>query len=347
MTSQKFLIGLLGSTALVAVSIASTDANAAACSTPYVKGDVFAATGAGTYDVFTPAGALVCTLDDGQHTYTATGSGFDAAGNFYVTNFSANTVSKFNNSGGLVATTFMSTSGLAQTESIDNQSKGFYAGMSVVGGPRAPTIDTFNTATGALIHAYSVLGGNSTNGSDWVDTYNPTTGQVIYDGEGQAIRSAILNSNGTVTQLTDFNAGKTGQLDYIYALRTIPSGSLAGDVLAANSINAVLLDASGNVIKTYTLPGNGGGDFALNLDPNGMDFWTGDYSTSNVWEVNIATGAIDQQWNTGAGASTLYGISVFGEIQSGGGTVPEPASLALLGSGLAAFGLARRRRKAV
>jgi hypothetical protein len=75
-------------------------------------------------------------------------------------------------------------------------------------------------------------------------------------------------------------------------MRTIPVGTLAGDVLVANSINAVLLDASGNIIKTYTLPGNGGEDFALNLDPNGTDFWTGNIATSNIWEVNIATGAI-------------------------------------------------------
>lgn len=340
---NKMLMGLLSSTALVSAWGAANTANAAACSTPYVMGDVFAAAGFGTYDVFTPAGGLVCTLFDGHNTYTATGSGFDSAGNFYVTNFSESVVSKFNNSGGLVATTFMSGPGL-NTESIDNQSNGFYAGTSLVGGPSGSAIDQFNTATGALIHSFSVVPGNSRNGTDWVDTYNPTTGQVIYDGEGTAIKSAILNSNGTVTQLTDFNAGKTGQLNYIYALRTIPSGTFAGDVLVADSTDAKLLDSTGSVIKTYTLPGVGSGVFALNLDPNGTDFWTGDFSNSKVWEVNIATGAIDEMWNTGNGASTLYGLAVFGEIQSGG-TTPEPTSLALLGTGLAAFGLLRRRRK--
>src|SRR6516225_1371792 len=80
-------------------------------------------------------------------------------------------------------------------------------------------------------YSYSVLGGTgpgttSTFGTDWVDTYNPSTGQVIYDGEGTAIRSAILNANGTVTQLANFSAAATeAALNHIYALRTIPSGT--------------------------------------------------------------------------------------------------------------------------
>ena len=140
-------------------------------------------------------------------------------------------------------------------------------------------------------YSYSVLGGTgpgttSTFGTDWVDTYNPSTGQVIYDGEGTAIRSAILNANGTVTQLANFSAAATeAALNHIYALRTIPSGTFAGDVLVANSINVVMLNSSGNIIKTYILPGNGGVDFSLSLDPNGTDFWTSDSATDLIWEV--------------------------------------------------------------
>jgi hypothetical protein len=348
MRARKLLTTLLGSTALTLVGGGYNAVFAAACSSPYTTGDVFASVGNSTVNVYTPTGTLVCQLNDASGATYTTGSGFDSAGNFYVTNYSSQTISKFNNSGGLIATTFMSASNTP--ESIDNQSTGFYSGTSLSGGPGAAVINQFNTSTGALIHAYSVTGGNGTGGTDWVDTYNKTTGQIIYDGEGTHILSAILNANGTVTQLSDFSSPATeAALTHIFAMRTIPSGTFAGDVLVANSIDAVLLDASGDIIKTYTLPG-AALDFALNLDPNGTDFWTGDGTDGNIWEVNIATGAIDNAWNTGTGPSTLYGLAVYGELQQGGAPpppspTPEPTSLAMLGTALAGFNAVRRRRK--
>jgi hypothetical protein len=101
-------------------------ASAAACSGPYVKGDVFASIGDGKVDVFTPNGTPVCTLDDGTGALGNAGSSFDTSGNFYVTNFGAGGVSKFNNVGGLVSGTFMANGGVTRPESIAIVSAGLF-----------------------------------------------------------------------------------------------------------------------------------------------------------------------------------------------------------------------------
>ena len=99
MTAQKFLIGLLSSTALLGAGAAVDSANASF----FTLGDVMASTGGGTVRDYTPD---LTTL---QHTLNTTlgglttGSAFDGSGNFYVTNFSVNSVTKFDNTGAVVS----------------------------------------------------------------------------------------------------------------------------------------------------------------------------------------------------------------------------------------------------
>lgn len=337
MTSKHSYLVIVASAGLIA---AATQANAAACSSPYAKGDVFASVGSGLVDVFTPTGTLVCSLNDGTGSTFTTGSGFDSAGNFYVTNFSLGTISKFNNSGTLVSSSFFTPAPGASVESLVNVSVGPFAGSTFVGGSGA-FINQYNTSTGALIKSFTVVGGNGTLRTDWIDL-GLDGHTMLYDGEGSIIKSFDLSTN---TQNADFS---TAPAFDVFALRVIPDGSDKGDVLAADSGHALLLDPSGSIIKTYTLPSNGGGDFSLNLDPNGKDFWTGDDATGTLWEVNIDTGAIDQQWTTGTGGNTLFGVSVFGEITSGGGgggpTVPEPSTWVMMLAGFAGLAYAGYRK---
>jgi len=335
MNSRKLMVGLLSSTALTLAWGSINVADAAPCTTSFVVGDVFASVGSGSVDAYTPTGTLVCSLTDGSGGFT-TGSEFDSAGNFYVTNFS-NTTSKFNSTGTLQSTAFFS--GGSSMESVVNVSTGAFSGSTFIGDAGSATIKQFNTATGALTHTFSVTGGNGTGGTDWLDFISPTT--IIYDGEGSVIREFNLATN---TQLADF---ATTGLNRIFAMRVIASGAFAGNVLVANSSNVLMLDATGHVVKTYTLTGEAGLVFSLNLDPNGTDFWTGAANSDQVWEVNIATGAIDEQFHV---TGEFYGLSVFGEITTsgggggGGGSVPEPTTLALFGAGLVGLGLMRRRR---
>ena len=158
--------------------------------------------------------------------------------------------------------------------------------------------------------------------------------------KGPSFASSDLATN---TQGPDFATAPNPSL---FALRVVPNGTFKGDVVAADSADAIIFDVTGTLIKSYTLPGDGGGDFSLNLDPNGTDFWTGDSTSGLVWEVSIATGVIDEQWNTGI-AGTFFGLSVLGDITSGGGgTVPEPSTWAMMLLGFGGMGFIAYRKRA-
>src|SRR5688572_2736231 len=86
---------LLGAFCLVAM------AGAAQAADTFLEGDVFASTGSGNFEQWRKVGGVwtkIDTLVSGLSGFT-TGSAFDAAGNFYGTNFSNALVSKFTGPG--------------------------------------------------------------------------------------------------------------------------------------------------------------------------------------------------------------------------------------------------------
>jgi hypothetical protein len=296
-------------------------------------GDVFVAIGGGQVEEFTPTGTPVQILDDTTGSIT-TGMAFDSSGNLYVTNFSVGSVSQFNVNGSLMNKNFIT--GQTNPESISfaySTGTGGHFPM-LVGDAGRNTISQYGSSGGSSPTTWTVNIQN--RGTDWVDlqTDNHT---VYYTSEGSSILSYDISGSGH--QNANFFDGLPGGA--AFALRTVLSGAFAGDVLVADSSAALLVNSSG-IVKTYTLPGNGGGDFSLNLDPTGTAFWTGDFATGEVWEVNIATGNILEQWNSGSGS--MYGITVFGESGQGGST-PEPASLLLLGTGIVGIATKLKFRK--
>ena len=253
---------------------------------------------------------------------------FDSSMNLYVTNFLDGSVSKFDSNGNLVASRWASTDLIP--ESIQAVSTGPYAGTFFVGGPEKASIAQLDRS-GTLIKTFAVQPGNGvTRGTDWIDFQNDHT--ILYDGEGTALLSYNLQTD---TQNHSFATALPGTCEVVvagcvFAFRIIPAGTLAGDVLAADSSEAILLSSTGTLLRTFSLPGNRGTDFALNLDPNGTDFWTSDSESGLVWEVNIATGKIDEQFDTGFGGS-LFGLAVAGELSTTHppppSTVPEPSTV--------------------
>jgi streptogramin lyase len=312
---------------LAVLTVVVTSASYAGSS--YAVGDVFLGVANVGVQEYTPTGTLVQTINGGGLSGFVTGMAFQSNGNLLVTDFSTGTVAQYNSSGGLINANFVT--GLANPESVAIDSSGnVYVGQAGAG-----SIKEFSSSGAPLS---TTTAATQNRGTDWIDlAANQTT--MLYTSEGSAVKSVTVPGG---SQNADFSNAGTTQ----FALRIIPTGAFAGDVLVANSSDALLLNSNGTLNKSYTLPLNGGGDFALNLDANGTDFWTADDSSGRVWEVNIATGAIDQTW-LGGSAGADFGLAVFGQqTASGGGgggsTTPEPNTLILFVTVLSSLGLAKR-----
>jgi hypothetical protein len=266
-----------------------------------VKGDVLAGTGSAQVKNFSPTGTLQDTLTDNSGASFTTGMCFDSEANLYVTDFGT-TMSKYDTGGNLVTSPFGTGFAPGHPESCTvNAKDDIY-----VGGPGSPSIEKLN-ASGELLKTFSVESGGRTDGTDWVDLAADQC-TIYYTGEGSEIKRYNVC---TEEQESNFASGLP---EPCFALRIRPNG----EVLVACESEVVRLNTKGEVTQTYTPPGLSA-LFALNLDPDGTTFWTGDIGNGQIWRINVETGAVITEFNSSA-STQLAGLAVVGEI-----TVAKPA----------------------
>ncbi len=295
-TVHALIAVLLGLLALpvAGVAVPALLPAASANGVPLAKGDVLASVGSGLVKNFSPTGTLQDTLDTTTGSQETAGGCFDSAGNFYVTSFQANAMSKFDHNGNLLVANFGSSFNQHPESCTVDGKDHIYVGQA--DGSRQ--ILEFDTS-GNLLNSFSPA--TDARGTDWIDLAADQC-TIYYTGEGTLIKRFNVCTN---TQLPDFASGLPAPC---FALRIRPDG----EVIVACSSEAVRLDPSGNVLQTYSIPSSSS-LFAMNLDPDGSTFWTGDQGNGEISRIDIATGKVITQFNSSPNPD-LAGLSLVGEI---------------------------------
>lgn len=295
----------------------NTDIFGILSNSPFQKGDVFVSVGpnvslgGGVVRHYDNNGIFVENLIVPNSGYSEAGMAFDSAGNLYVTLFGIQNVSKFNNTGAFQS--YFGRGYNSNPESIVFDASGnVYVGQA--DGLRK--ILKFDPNGNPLANYSPTVG---PRGTDWIDLAADQC-TLFYTSEGTTIRRFNACTN---TQQADFATGLPGSS--AFALRILSNG----EVLVADTNAVHRLNATGGIVKTYPKPPNATMLFALNLDPDGKSFWTGDIGGSGeVYKFDISTGTLLLTINTKVQGhiGDLGGIGVFGELTAAiPPKVPVPA----------------------
>jgi hypothetical protein len=268
----------------------------------FALGEVFAATGGGAVEIFKPDGTFLGTLDTG--TLASAGMAFDKAGNLYVTTFGAPSVVKFDINGNLLGNFGSGYTNAAESILFNLAGNAFVGAATPTRGIPPPTVPFFEfTANGNPVATFQVA--SERRGSDWIELLADQK-TMLYTSEGNLVKSFNVSTN---TQNPDFAAKLPGVA--AFALRQLPDGT----ILVADFNQVLRLNSSGAVTQTYTPTAPPQVLFAVNLDPDGVSFWTADLGNGNVTRFNISTGAQISAFNVPS--SVVAGLAIFGEKPPG------------------------------
>jgi uncharacterized repeat protein (TIGR01451 family) len=261
---------------------------------------------------------------------TGQGMTFDSVGNLYVALQSGYLGVFTNQAAGPTAFGHYPTAdNLAYSLVIDPSGNPIVSELFVIG-DQQPTVLQYPSGagpTGPPSATFYPAYDTSNVPAFWVELLD-TSDTIAYTLGGNTVKVFDL---GEQLQHPDIVPNRVLTTPTLYALRELPDTSL----LVANGNQIVRMSQTGTVLNTYAV-GTSPLFQNLNLDPDGVSFWTNDELSGTVFRINIATGAVMNgtgfTTNLGFGPTVVTpgigGIAVFGQPQSGGADVSVAMSAA-------------------
>jgi len=281
---------------------------------------VFVGVSGGKILQFASDGTILKTFNTGV-AGTVADMAFDKAGNLYTVDFTAGNVTELNLNSGTVIGPFGSGYNCQPESMVFDGAGNVYVGQQGCSlallkfDPSGKPLTSFQVAT-------------EEQGSDDL-ALSADECTMLYTSEGQSILRYDVCHN---QQLSPFATGLNKALN----LRILPDGG----VIVADLVDIVRLNSAGQKIMTYTAPG-AQCLYGVALDQDGKTFWADDYCSSNVFHIDLTSGNVLSQFNTGTPSGTAFGLAISGTglnvagLGSGGALTATPQS-ATLGAGQSA-----------